>query len=138
MSNDRLSRRRARRLIVEMATRGIDPPTPENARDFLDLLDPTGEEYELAVEVADWIDRLYADHEASTFHTRALIDRARGTPRRKPKDKYWRIRALRLPPERERRAIEVQDNLTAMLLEKRHRRQPPPSPGGPASGCTNP
>ena len=77
MSNDQLSRRRARRLIVEMATRGLDPPTLDNARDFLDLLDPNGDEYELAVEVAEWADALYAEAEAREYEARALIERAR-------------------------------------------------------------
>jgi len=60
-----------------MASRGIDPPTLDNARDFLDLLDPDGDEDELAVEVADWIDGLFAEAEAREYETRALIERAR-------------------------------------------------------------
>jgi hypothetical protein len=77
MTPEQRRRWRASRLVFEFATRGIDPPTLENARDFLDLLDPSGEEDEIAVEVADWMDQLYAEAETREYATRALIERAR-------------------------------------------------------------
>ena len=60
-----------------MASRGIDPPTIDNAKDFLDLIDPSGEEDELAVGVAEWAHQLFAEAEAREFAAHALIERAR-------------------------------------------------------------
>jgi hypothetical protein len=56
---------------------GLDPPTLDNARDLLDLLDPTGEEDEPAVEFAEWADQLVAEGEAREYATSALIECAR-------------------------------------------------------------
>ena len=139
MSKDRLSRRRARQLVIEMAVRGLEPPTLQNARDLLDLIDPEAEEFELAEQVAEWASEITADTEISIYQTRALLERARGTPPRKPRrDRYARIRALRLPPEREKKVIEVANKLTAMIVENRRRRWQPQSPNGPASDHSNP
>lgn len=140
MSYDQASRRRAsaRKPIVELARPGIDPPRLNNAIDFLTLSDPSGEEDELPVEIADWLDRPYAEAEAREYEARALIERARGTPPPKARrDKYAAIRALKLPPEQEKKAIVVANKLTAMLLENRRHRRQPQSPGGPVSGRAN-
>lgn len=131
MTNDERHTRRAQRLIAELALRGIDPmPTIDNARGFLDLLDPSGDEYELAVQVADWISDLYAEEEEREYEARALIERAR--------DKYWNIRRLKRPPAREKELIRMAQRLTAKIIENRRRARQPQSPGGPASGRANP
>lgn len=129
MTKDQLSLRRARRLIVETAIRGIDPPTLDNARDFLDLLDPTAEEYELAVQVAERVSAIHAEADALDYEVRAVIERAR--------DKYWNIRRLKRLPAREKELIRMAQRLTAKVIKHRRERYRA-SPDGAASGRANP
>ncbi len=68
---------RARRLAAELARRGLDVPTLDNLRDFLDLLDPDGDDDELVGQIAEWMDELIAGAEASQFAA-AVIERAGG------------------------------------------------------------
>lgn len=65
MSPSQRRRWRARRLYTALAERGSPPPSVEGVQEFLDLLDPDGDEDEFVDEIVAWIDELTIEQSSS-------------------------------------------------------------------------